>query len=86
MKIYPNPGHGDITVITPDILSAKIELLDILGKVVTTQQLRECGIGNHLIASYECLRNCLNESLSISYFSMVAPERQFLIVSKPTSM
>jgi hypothetical protein len=36
VTIYPNPTQGNISVAIPGIHNAKIEVLDVLGKVITT--------------------------------------------------
>ncbi len=39
--IYPNPSHGEITVDLPGISNAKIEVLDLLGRVITKETASE---------------------------------------------
>jgi hypothetical protein len=34
--IYPNPSHGSISIDIPGIHNAKIQVLDLLGRVVTS--------------------------------------------------
>ncbi|MDP4221513.1 MAG: T9SS type A sorting domain-containing protein, partial [Bacteroidota bacterium] len=36
VSIYPNPSHGDVSVAMPGIRNARIEVLDVLGKVIAS--------------------------------------------------
>ena len=41
ITLYPNPTHGYITVAIPGIRNAKIEVLDVLGKIITSASASE---------------------------------------------